>query len=65
MCAVGPIVDFGMWVMKSGVMEAPLLRKGMLKAIEWSFYEHFVAGKDVSETARTVDRLWAAGIRTA
>ncbi|XP_071692122.1 proline dehydrogenase 2, mitochondrial-like [Rutidosis leptorrhynchoides] len=63
LAAVGPVVDLGMWVMRSKVMEIGLLREIVLGLIKHTSYEHFVAGADLEETGRTVTKLWKSGLR--
>ncbi|KAK4477525.1 hypothetical protein RD792_016754 [Penstemon davidsonii] len=58
-----PMVDFGMWVMNSKFMEIPIIRKMILDVIEYTFYEHFCAGKNLKEADKTVKRLWDGGLR--
>nr|AKP06212.1 proline dehydrogenase [Eurya emarginata] len=61
--AVEPVVDLGMWVMKSGLMDTVVLREVMLTAIKHTFYEHFCAGHDPAEAGRTAMKLWDSGLR--
>ncbi|GAB4831777.1 hypothetical protein Ancab_005789 [Ancistrocladus abbreviatus] len=63
MAAVDPIVDIGIWVMRSKLMETAVVKDIILTAIHHTFYEQFVAGKDLNETGRTVRRMWDAGLR--
>ncbi|KAD3640974.1 hypothetical protein E3N88_30197 [Mikania micrantha] len=58
-----PVVDMGMWVMRSRVMQVSLLREIVLGTIKHTSYEHFVAGADLEETGRTVKKLWESGLR--
>ncbi|KAF5779434.1 putative proline dehydrogenase [Helianthus annuus] len=63
LAAVEPVVDLGMWVMRSRVMHVGLLREIVLGVIKHTSYEHFVAGADLEETGRTVQKLWESGLR--
>ncbi|KAI3677410.1 hypothetical protein L2E82_51693 [Cichorium intybus] len=63
LAAVEPVVDMGIWVMKSRLMQVGLLREIVLGAIKHTSYEHFVAGADTEETGRTVKKLWESGLR--
>ncbi|KAJ9564271.1 hypothetical protein OSB04_000237 [Centaurea solstitialis] len=63
LAAVEPVVDLGMWVMRSKVMEVGVLRDVVLGTIKHTSYEHFVAGPDTVEAGRTVKRLWESGLR--
>lgn len=58
MAAIEPMVDMGIWVMNSRLMETPILKQIILGGIKHTFYDHFCAGKDVEEAGRTITRLW-------
>lgn len=65
MAAYGPMVDLGMWVMNSSLIRIPILKEMILGSIESSFYEHFVAGKDLEQVNNTIKRLWGeTGLRS-
>ncbi|KAG8384543.1 hypothetical protein BUALT_Bualt04G0128800 [Buddleja alternifolia] len=64
MASMEPMVDFGTWVMNSGLMSNPISNQIISKAIEHSFYDHFCAGKDLDGAGRTVGKLWGGGLRT-
>ncbi|KAK4802092.1 hypothetical protein SAY86_000295 [Trapa natans] len=62
--AVGPVVDFGIWVMKSRmIMGTELAREALIGVVRRTFYEHFCGGEDTVEAAATVRRLNEAGLR--
>ncbi|XP_052195408.1 proline dehydrogenase 2, mitochondrial-like [Diospyros lotus] len=61
--AFEPMVDLGMWLMNSKVMDTVLLREMTLAAIRHTFYEHFCAGPDPMAAARTAVNLWDSGLR--
>lgn len=62
--AVDPMVDMGLWVMNSRLVETPILKQLISGAMQHTFYDHFCAGKDLEEAGRTVTRLWnRAGLR--
>ncbi|CAI9276803.1 unnamed protein product [Lactuca saligna] len=63
LAAVEPVVDMGVWVMKSRLMQVGLFREIVLGVIKHTSYEHFVAGADTEETGRTVKKLWESGLR--
>ncbi|KAK9292601.1 hypothetical protein L1049_020575 [Liquidambar formosana] len=64
MAAIDPMVDVGMWVMRSKLMETVVLRDVVLGSIKRTFFEHFCAGEDVEEAGRAVKRIWGgAGLR--
>ncbi|XP_042755229.1 proline dehydrogenase 1, mitochondrial isoform X2 [Lactuca sativa] len=63
MASVEPVVDLGMWVMGSRLMQMGLLREAVLGGIKHTVYEHFVAGSDAGEAGRTVKKLWESGLR--
>ncbi|XP_051140838.1 proline dehydrogenase 1, mitochondrial-like [Andrographis paniculata] len=62
MAAVAPMVDFGIWVMNSRLMENPIFRRAALAVTERTFYAHFCAGKDLERTAGTVQKLRDSGL---
>ncbi|KAJ7974222.1 Proline dehydrogenase [Quillaja saponaria] len=61
--AVEPMVDFGMFVMKSKLMEVEAFKDLILTATKHTFYEHFCAGEDIDTAGRTVRLLNDAGLR--
>ncbi|GAB2299885.1 hypothetical protein Dimus_033934 [Dionaea muscipula] len=61
--AIDPVVDFGIWVMRSPLMETPVIRDVILSTVKHTFYNQFVAGKDLEEMGRTVNRIWCSGLR--
>ncbi|CDP02382.1 unnamed protein product [Coffea canephora] len=58
MAAVDPMVDMGLWVMNSRLMETPILKQVISEAVKHTFYDHFCAGKNLEEAGRTITRLW-------
>ncbi|KAL4577348.1 hypothetical protein LXL04_013457 [Taraxacum kok-saghyz] len=63
MASVEPVVDLGMWVMGSRLMQVGLLSEVVLGVIKHTVYEHFVAGADTAEAGQTVKKLWESGLR--
>ncbi|KAK9272235.1 hypothetical protein L1049_002606 [Liquidambar formosana] len=63
MAAVNPMVDVGMWVMRSRLMETVVLRDVIVGIIKKTFFEHFCAGEDVEEAGRAIRSLWGSGLR--
>nr|XP_043634834.1 proline dehydrogenase 2, mitochondrial-like [Erigeron canadensis] len=63
MASVEPVVDLGMWVMNSKLMEVGLVRDMVLGVIKHSVYHHFVAGEDTYQAGQTVKKLWECGLR--
>ncbi|EXB85836.1 Proline dehydrogenase 2 [Morus notabilis] len=61
--AIEPLVDFGIRLMKSRLMEMEVVRDIILGTIRHTFYEHFCAGEDAEAAGRTVLRLRETGIR--
>lgn len=62
--AVEPVVDLGIWLMKSRlIMGTELARGAVLGAVRRTFYEHFCGGEDTVEAAATVRQLNEAGLR--
>ncbi|KVI08980.1 Proline dehydrogenase, partial [Cynara cardunculus var. scolymus] len=63
MASVEPVVDLGMWVMSSRLMQVGFFREVVLSVIKHTVYEHFVAGGHTGEAGQTVKRLWESGLR--
>jgi proline dehydrogenase len=62
--SIGPLVDFGMWVMNSRIMETDnIVRDVVLKTVRHTFFKHFCAGEDVVEARRCFERVNEAGLR--
>ncbi|XP_030952751.1 proline dehydrogenase 2, mitochondrial-like isoform X1 [Quercus lobata] len=61
MAAMGPMVDFGMWVMNSKLMDIEGFKEIVLGFVKHTFYEHFCAGEDALATGDTVRRLHNGG----
>ncbi|KAL0450396.1 UNVERIFIED_CONTAM: Proline dehydrogenase 1, mitochondrial [Sesamum latifolium] len=55
-------VDFGLWIMTSGLMNNPVVRNLVLAVTEHTFYPHYCAGKDLEKAVRTVKKLWDSGL---
>ncbi|KAJ6290564.1 hypothetical protein OIU78_026328 [Salix suchowensis] len=64
MVSIGPLVDFGIRVMNSRIMETDnIVRDAVLEAVRHTFYNHFCAGEDVVEARRCIERVNEAGLR--
>ncbi|KAH7532836.1 hypothetical protein FEM48_Zijuj04G0064700 [Ziziphus jujuba var. spinosa] len=63
MASVEPIVDLGMWVMRSKLMEKQLVKDMVLGLIKRTFFEHFCAGENTVEAGNSALRLRDAGLR--
>ncbi|KAA8530518.1 hypothetical protein F0562_005227 [Nyssa sinensis] len=63
MAALEPMVDLGMWVLNSRIMETPGLREVILGTVRHTFFEHFCAGENPEDACQTVLKLWDAGLR--
>ncbi|XP_061359017.1 proline dehydrogenase 2, mitochondrial-like [Gastrolobium bilobum] len=62
--AVGPMVDLGMWVMKSNLVQREGVSKDVVTAtIRKTFYEHFCAGEDAAAAGRSIRSLNETGLR--
>lgn len=57
------MVDFGMWVLNSKLMEMEIVRDVILKITRHSFYEHFCGGEDTVEAVKYIKRLNESGLR--
>ncbi|CAL0318775.1 unnamed protein product [Lupinus luteus] len=60
---VGSMVDLGMWVMRSKLMEIEGVRDIILATIRGTFYDHFCAGEDVISAGKSIGSLNDAGLR--
>ncbi|GAY46235.1 proline dehydrogenase 1 [Citrus sinensis] len=63
LAAVEPLVDFGVWVMNSRLMDIDLAREVVMCTVRHSFYEHFCAGENAPEATDCVRRVNDAGLR--
>ena len=63
MASMDPVVDMGIWIMRSKLIEVPVFRQAIFGSVKHSFYEQFVAGKDLKETSKTVEKIYEAGLR--
>lgn len=63
LAAVEPLVDFGIWVMNSRLMDMDLAREVVMCTVRHSFYEHFCAGESAPEATDCVRRVNDAGLR--
>ncbi|NP_001295733.1 proline dehydrogenase 1, mitochondrial [Jatropha curcas] len=63
MAALEPIVDLGMWVLNSRLMEMEIVRNVILGVVRRSFYEHFCGGENSFEAVKCVRRLNEFGLR--
>lgn len=63
--SIDPAVDLGIAVMRSKMMQTEdgLLKKMVLKVVKKTVYEHFCAGEDVKEAAKTMHGLWKEGLK--
>ncbi|RDX95023.1 Proline dehydrogenase 2, mitochondrial, partial [Mucuna pruriens] len=61
--AVGPMVDLGMWVMKSKMFQSGVMRDLVLATARETFYAHFCAGEDATAAGRSIRALNNAGLR--
>ena len=63
MVAVEPLVDVGMWVMRSKLMQTPLIKDVIVGMIRSTIYDHFCAGEDAVAAGKSVLELNEAGLR--
>ncbi|XP_068638816.1 proline dehydrogenase 1, mitochondrial-like [Aristolochia californica] len=61
--ALDPVVDVGVRLVRSSLMENSFFRKAMLSMLKRTVYAHFCAGEDVEEAKRTLEGLWQDGLR--
>ncbi|KAI3861365.1 hypothetical protein MKX03_016180 [Papaver bracteatum] len=58
-----PIVDIGIWVMKSRLMETMVFKSLILGVVKRTFYDHLCAGENLNEASKTLERLWNIGLK--
>lgn len=63
MASIGPVVDLGMWIMRSRLMDNMISKKIVLGAVKNTFYQHFCAGENLEEASQTLQRIWDSGLR--
>ncbi|XP_068336579.1 proline dehydrogenase 2, mitochondrial-like [Pyrus communis] len=63
MVAMEPMVDTGMWIMRSRLMQTPLIKDVILEIIRSTIYDHFCAGENPVATRKSVLELNEAGLR--
>ncbi|KAM3286342.1 proline dehydrogenase 2, mitochondrial [Capsicum chacoense] len=63
MASIEPMVDLGVWVMNSKLMHMPIFREVILGFVKSTFYEHFCAGKDLTEVRKTVSKLSSVALK--
>ncbi|KAL1824398.1 hypothetical protein ACET3Z_011176 [Daucus carota] len=63
MAAVEPVVDLGTWVINSKLMNVRVFKDLVMGFTKRTFYDHFVAGRNVDEAGETVKMLWDDGFR--
>ncbi|KAE9619932.1 hypothetical protein Lal_00040189 [Lupinus albus] len=61
--AMGPMVDFGMWIMKSKLVQKGVLKDLVMASIKKTFYENFCAGEDAADAGRSIRWLNDVGLR--
>ncbi|KAF5735648.1 proline dehydrogenase [Tripterygium wilfordii] len=63
MAATEPVVDLGLWVMRSRLMEIKGVRDVLLSTIKHSFFKHFCAGEDAQEAKECLLKVNQTGLR--
>ncbi|KAL8124745.1 proline dehydrogenase 2, mitochondrial-like [Apium graveolens] len=63
MAAVETVVDLGTWVINSKLMNVGVFKDVVMGFTKCTFYDHFVAGRNVNEAGETVKMLWDDGFR--
>lgn len=63
MAAVEPVVDLGTWVINSKLMNVGVFKDVVMGFTKCTFYDHFVAGRNVDEAGETIKMLWDDGFR--
>ncbi|WVZ15440.1 hypothetical protein V8G54_013006 [Vigna mungo] len=61
--AVGPMVDMGMWAMRSPLFQSGLRRDLVMYTTRETFFSHFCAGEDAVTASKSITALNDAGLR--
>lgn len=61
--AVGPMVDVGIWAMKSKLFQMGIMKDAVMAVTKKTFYEHFCAGEDTVAAGRSIRTVNNAGLR--
>lgn len=61
--AMGPMVDLGVWTMKSKLFQTGVLKDAMMAVTRKTFYKHFCAGEDAVAACRRIRSINEAGLR--
>ncbi|KAG9448674.1 hypothetical protein H6P81_008639 [Aristolochia fimbriata] len=61
--ALDPVVDVGVRLVRSRLMENGVFRSAMFGVLKRTVYAHFCAGEDVEEAKRTLEGLYREGLR--
>lgn len=56
-------MDLGTWVINSKLMNVGVFKDVVMGFTKCTFYDHFVAGRNVNEAGETVKMLWDDGFR--
>ncbi|OVA12509.1 Proline dehydrogenase [Macleaya cordata] len=63
MASYEPIVDIGIWVMRSRLVDTRIIRELIMSVVKHTFYDHFCAGENLDEARRTLQKLWDGGLK--
>ncbi|KAJ1380799.1 Proline dehydrogenase domain [Sesbania bispinosa] len=61
--AVEPMVDLGMWAMRSKIFQKGMMKDIVMGLTRRTFYENFCAGEDAVSAGRSISSLNDAGLR--
>ncbi|KAE9590289.1 hypothetical protein Lal_00027993 [Lupinus albus] len=61
--AIGPMVDIGMWFMKSKIVQTGVLKNLVMSSVKNTFYDNFCAGEDAADAGRSIRWLNDVGLR--
>ncbi|XP_026386612.1 proline dehydrogenase 2, mitochondrial-like [Papaver somniferum] len=63
MASYDPIVNIGIWVMRSRLFHISFIRYIILFVVKHTFYDHFCAGENLDEARTTLQKLWNGGLK--
>eukprot|EP00262_Sarcandra_glabra_P006604 TRINITY_DN18956_c0_g1_i2.p1 TRINITY_DN18956_c0_g1~~TRINITY_DN18956_c0_g1_i2.p1 ORF type:complete len:494 (-),score=72.50 TRINITY_DN18956_c0_g1_i2:150-1631(-) len=63
MVSFDPLMDIGIRVMNSSLLDNRIVRRIVLGGVKRTIYKHFCAGEGLEEASRTLQGLWDSGLR--
>ncbi|KAI3970948.1 hypothetical protein MKX01_024595 [Papaver californicum] len=63
MASYEPIVDVGIKVIRSRLVEIMIVKDFIMSVVKHTFYDHFCAGENLDEAKKTLQKLWNGGLK--